>query len=118
MSALNTTPWLKPPFMAAMIIPTGVGASIGGFGGDAMVYLNLLASVTDVLITHPNVANAAMFQKLPDNALYVEGYGLDRFMQGAWGLRPARRNRVGVVFDASMQDDMRTLHINTVNAVR
>ncbi len=66
----------QPPFVAAMVIPTGVGASIGGFAGDATPHLNLLASVTDVLITHPNVANAAVFQKLPDNALYVEGYGL------------------------------------------
>jgi hypothetical protein len=109
---------LLPPFIAAMVIPTGVGASIGGFAGDATPYLNLLASVTDVLITHPNVANAAVFQKLPDNALYVEGYGLDQFMQGHWALQPVRQNRIGVVFDAGISPDMLTLHINTINAVR
>lgn len=108
----------QPPFVAAMVIPTGVGASIGGFAGDATPYLNLLASVTDVLITHPNVANAAVFQKLPDNALYVEGYGLDQFMQGHWALQPVRKNRIGVVFDAGISPDMLTLHINTINAVR
>ena len=109
---------LQPPFVAAMIIPTGVGASIGGFAGDATPYLNLLASVTDVLITHPNVANAAVFQKLPENTLYVEGYGLDQFMQGHWALRPIRQNRVGVVLDAGIPEDMRILHINTINAVK
>jgi hypothetical protein len=109
---------LQPPFITAMIIPTGVGASIGGFAGDATPYLNLLASVSDVLITHPNVANAAIFQKLPDNALYVEGYGLDQFMQGHWSLQPVRQNRIGVVFDAGIGPDMLTLHINTLNAVR
>lgn len=109
---------LTPPFVAAMIIPTGVGASIGGFAGDATPYLNLLASVTDVLITHPNVANAAVFQKLPENALYVEGYGLDQFMQGQWALCPVRHNRVGVVLDAGIPEDMRVLHINTINAVK
>ncbi len=107
-----------PPFISAMIIPTGVGASIGGFAGDATPYLNLLASVSDILITHPNVANAAVFQKLPDNALYVEGYGLDQFMQGHWGLAPVRHNKIGVVFDAGIKADMLTLHINTLNAVR
>lgn len=106
------------PFVAAMVIPTGVGASIGGFAGDATPYLNLLASVTDVLITHPNVANAAVFQKLPKNALYVEGYGLDQFMQGCWALEPVRKNRIGVVFDAGIPEDMLTLHINTINAVK
>jgi len=101
-----------------MLIPTGVGASIGGFAGDATPYLNLLASVTDVLITHPNVANAAVFQKLPENALYVEGYGLDQFMQGLWSLRPVRGNKVGVVLDAGMPPEMRILHVNTINAVK
>ncbi len=111
-------PAFQSPFVAAMMIPTGVGASIGGFAGDATPYLNLIASVTDVLITHPNVANAAVFQKLPENTLYVEGYGLDRFVQGQWALRPVRRNRVGVVLDAGIPEDMQILHINTMNAVK
>ncbi len=109
---------LSGPFVAAMIIPTGVGASIGGFAGDATPAMNLLASVSDVLITHPNVANAAVFQKLPDNALYVEGYALDQFMRGDIRLKPVRNNRVGVVFDAGIDADMLTLHRNTLNAVQ
>jgi hypothetical protein len=111
-------PLYQPPFVAAMLVPTGIGAAIGGFAGDATPYLNLLASVTDVLITHPNVANAAVFQRLPENALYVEGYGLDRFMQGLWALRPVIQNKVGVVLDAGMPPEMRILHINTINAVK
>lgn len=108
----------QPPFVTAMLVPTGVGAAVGGFAGDATPYLNLLASVSDVLITHPNVANAAVFQKLPQNALYVEGYGLDHFMQGLWALRPVRNNKVGVVLDAGIPPEMRVLHINTINAVK
>lgn len=91
---------------------------MGGFAGDATPYLNLLASVTDVLITHPNVANAAVFQKLPANALYVEGYGLDQFVRGQWALSPGHHQRIGVVLDAGMPEDMRILHINTINAVK
>ena len=111
-------PHPQPPFVVGMLVPTGVGAAIGGFAGDATPYLNLLASVSDVLITHPNVANAAVFQHLPENALYVEGYGLDRFMQGLWALRPVIQNKVGVVLDAGMSPEMRILHINTINAVK
>lgn len=108
----------QKPFVAAMVIPTGVGASIGGFGGDATPEMNLLAAACDVLITHPNVANAACFQKLPDNALYVEGYGLDQFLRGHWLLSPVRHNKIGVVFDSGIEPDMKTLHLNAVNAVR
>lgn len=111
-------PTLSKPFVAGMIIPTGIGASQGGFAGDATPYLNLLASVCDVLITHPNVANAAVFQKLPANALYVEGYGLDQFLRGQWALRAGQGQRIGVVLDAGMPEDMRILHINTINAVK
>lgn len=105
-------------FTAGLLIPTGIGASVGGYGGDAMPVLNLLASVCDVLITHPNVANAAMFQRLPDNALYVEGYALDQFFRGRWALQPVRKNRVGVIFDAGIEPEMLTLHLNTVNSVQ
>ncbi len=106
------------PFTAAMIVPTGIGASVGGFGGDATQAMNLLASVSDVLITHPNVANAAAFQQLPENALYVEGYGLDQFFKQHWALCPSRKNRIAVVFDQAIDPRMLTLHLNTVNAVK
>jgi hypothetical protein len=117
LSGLHLHPVLNKPFVTAMVIPTGVGASVGGFAGDATPYLNLLASVSDVLITHPNVANAAIFQKLPENALYVEGYGLDQFFRGLWGLTPVRTNRIGVLLDSGIPPDMLTLHLNTMNAV-
>lgn len=106
-----------------MIIPTGVGATVGGFAGDATPQMNLLASLSDVLITHPNVANAAGLQNLPANALYVEGYALDQFFKGEWVFRPIqqhrpRHHRIGVILDKGMQASMRTLHQNTVNAVK
>lgn len=104
-------------FNAAVIIPTGIGASIGGFGGDAMTLLPLLASVCDTVITHPNVANAACFQQLPSNTLYVEGYALDRFFKGDWSLVPSRQNRIGILWDSGIPHDMEVLHRNTIAAV-
>ena len=108
----------KAPFVVAMIIPTGVGASIGGFGGDATVYMNLLAACCDWLITHPNVANAASFQKLPSNAWYVEGYWLDAWFKQQVGLTSSKRaHQLGVVLDAGMEAGMKIIQRNTINAV-
>lgn len=108
----------QPEFNVALIIPTGIGASIGGFGGDAMTLLPLLGAVCDTVITHPNVANAACFQALPKNALYVEGYALDQFFLGNLGLQPTRQNRVGIIWDSGISEEMRVLHQNTIAAVQ
>lgn len=43
------------PYTALMIVPTGTGASIGGFAGDALPVARAMASVADCVITHPNV---------------------------------------------------------------
>jgi len=109
---------MQAPFHVALVIPTGVGASIGGFGGDAMTLLPLFASVCDAVWTHPNVANAACFQTLPHNVFYVEGYGLDQVFRGRWDLKPVRQNRVGVIWDRGISDEMTQLHHNVIAAVK
>jgi hypothetical protein len=38
-----------------MIVPTGIGAAIGGFAGDSLPVARALSSLVDCLITHPNV---------------------------------------------------------------
>jgi hypothetical protein len=106
------------PFNACMVVPTGLGASIGGFGGDASLAMNLLATACDQLITHPNVANAAVLQHLPANVLYTEGYALDHLFKGEWGLQPVTNQRIGVVLDAGLPDDVRTLTQNTIAAMQ
>lgn len=109
---------MQKPFVTALIIPTGVGASIGGYAGDASSLLPLFASISDTLITHPNVANAACFQNLPSNALYVEGYALDQFFKHQILLSPVHQNKIGVILDAGIEGGMKILHRNTVNAVK
>jgi Protein of unknown function (DUF3326) len=37
------------------------------------LHFRLLASVVDVLVTHPNVLNGAMLSRPMENVLYVEG---------------------------------------------
>ncbi|KAJ1494664.1 hypothetical protein T484DRAFT_1765081 [Baffinella frigidus] len=55
-----------------LIVPTGVGASIGGFAGDALPVARVLSTVSDTLITHPNVVNGAMLYWPMPNMLYTE----------------------------------------------
>ncbi|MBY0450776.1 MAG: DUF3326 domain-containing protein [Cyanobacteria bacterium] len=106
------------PLVTAVVIPTGIGASIGGYAGDAGPALKAIASVSDYCITHPNVSNAAIFQTLPENGLYVEGYALDRFFMGEWALHlhPSADNRLGVVFDAGIEPAMRQFQDNVLAA--
>ena len=58
-------------YTSVMIVPTGIGASIGGFAGDALPSARLLSSCVDTLITHPNVLNGAMMYWPLENTLYV-----------------------------------------------
>ena len=52
-------------FNAVMIVPTGIGAELGGHAGDATPTARLLAGVCDKLITHPNVVNASDINEMP-----------------------------------------------------
>jgi hypothetical protein len=99
------------PYTALLVIPTGIGARIGGYAGDAIPIARTLAAAVDRLITHPNVLNgASLFWPLA-NTFYVEGYGLDQFCRGVWGLRPVRQNRVGVLLDAALDADLKLQHL-------
>lgn len=46
----------QKPYTAVMIVPTGTGATIGGFAGDSLPVARAMSSVVDCLITHPNVS--------------------------------------------------------------
>ena len=64
---------MKRPFTVALIVPTGIGATIGGYAGDALPIARAIAQISDCLITHPNVLNGAQLYWQLHNALYVEG---------------------------------------------
>jgi Protein of unknown function (DUF3326) len=109
---------LGRPYTLVMIVPTGIGAAQGGYAGDALPIARALAASCDRLITHPNVMNGAqMYWPLP-NALYVEGYGLDRFAAGEWHLKPVHRNRISLVFDRAIEPDLLHRHLQAADAAR
>ena len=101
-----------------LIIPTGIGAAMGGYAGDALPVARMLAQVTDTLVTHPNVLNGAQLYWPMPNALYVEGYGLDQFAAGEWGLQPVHQNPIGLVMDCAVEEDLRVRHLQAADAVR
>ncbi|MDD3436060.1 MAG: DUF3326 domain-containing protein [Candidatus Gastranaerophilales bacterium] len=103
--------------LGAFIVPTGVGASIGGYAGDASTWARRFAEVS-TLIVNPNVVNAGGFSGITENMLYVEGYSLDEFFKGNIGLVPSAKNKVGVVFDKGISEAVLNIHINTINAVK
>jgi len=108
----------KRPYTVILIVPTGIGAAIGGYAGDALPVARAIASVADRLITHPNVLNGAqLYWSLP-NTFYVEGYGLDKFATGCWGLRPVHQNRVGLILDRSIAPDLRVRQLQAADAAR
>ncbi len=105
-------------FNAVLLVPTGIGAEIGGHAGDASPVATLLASVCDTLITHPNVVNASDLINLPANAQYVEGSVITRLLMGSVGLQRSRNNRLLVVIGPHEDELFTHAAINSVNAAR
>lgn len=101
----------------AFIVPTGIGASIGGYAGDAGAYARKFAKYTN-LIVNPNVVNAGGFSAITDTMLYTEGYTLDLFMKGQISLVPSKNNKIGIIYDKAIPQDVLNIHLNTQNAVR
>ena len=105
-------------FNVVLLVPTGIGARVGGHAGDATPAAALLSSVCDTLITHPNVLNASDVIQVPPNALYVEGSLITQLMMGAIGFRRIRNNRLLVLVQAHEDELFTNAAINSVNAAR
>ena len=105
-------------FNAVLIIPTGIGAEIGGHAGDAGPVARLMAVGCDTLITHPNVVNASDVNELPENGLYVEGSVISNLLMGTVGLQPVRANRVLLVLDKHKDKGIADATINAASAAR
>lgn len=105
-------------FDAVLLVPTGIGAEIGGHSGDACPVARLLASACDTLITHPNVVNASDINELPENGLYVEGSVISRLLMGTIGLQKVRANRVLLLIDEHNDSQISAFAVNAASAAR
>ena len=104
-------------FIAAFIVPTGIGASIGGYAGDASPAVNLISKICPV-ITNPNTVNAAVFSGINKNILYTEGFAINSFFKGEIALRPTNHNKIGIILDKAIPKPVLNVHLNTINAVK
>ena len=105
-------------FNTVLLIPTGVGAEIGGHAGDAGRSHACSPEVCDTVVLHPNVVNASDLNEMPSNALYVEGSVITRLLMGTVGLSPVRSNRVLVVIDSHREELFVNATVNTVSGAR
>src|SRR4030042_5948438 len=92
------------------IVPTGIGAEIGGHAGDANPAAKLIAGACENFITHPKVVKASDINEMPHNTLYVEGSMLHRFLENKIGLQKVCGNKILVVVNAP-------IHNETINAI-
>ena len=95
------------------IVPTGIGAEIGGHSGDATPAAKMIASLCDKLIVHPNVVNASDINEMTENMLYVEGSILDGFLSRQYGLIEVKRNKILLAVNEVLPEI-----INAVSAAR
>lgn len=102
--------------LGLMLIPTGLGCSIGGFGGDANLCANLIADEFDYLIINPNVSNGGAWQNLQNNMLYVEGAAIDLFTQNLLALRPVNKNKIGLLIDKGVSEKLIARELEVVKA--
>lgn len=102
---------------ALMIVPTGIGASIGGYAGDASSSAQKIAKNIP-LIVNPNIVNAAVFSGITDNMYYLEGWCIEQLVKGNIALFPSRNNKIGVIFDKAIPKNVLNIHINTLNAIK
>lgn len=88
------------------IVPTGIGAEIGGYGGDALPYAKKLSRYCEYLIVNPNVANAGAYYGMSDAMIYAEGLTIDRFMEGKISFNFSQKTlddiKIGVIFDKAV----------------
>lgn len=103
--------------LGAFIVPTGIGASIGGYAGDASIYARKFSQISDIIV-NPNVVNAGCFSGITPTMYYTEGYILNSFFKDEINLVPSYDNKIGIIYDKAIPKDVLNIHINTQNAVK
>ena len=104
----------------ALSVPTGIGADIGGYAGD-FGYIAREYSKYFHLIINPNAVNGGILSAVNYDMSYLEGYLFDEFLKGNIGIIPKKQyetNKIGVILDCAIPENIINVHINTINALK
>lgn len=103
----------------ALSIPTGIGASYGGYAGD-FGYIARKFSEHFHCIVNPNAVNGGILSAINNDMSYLEGYLFDEFFRGNISItpkKPYQTNKIGVIFDCEIPKNILNVHINTLSAL-
>lgn len=106
--------------IVAISIPTGIGATIGGYAGD-FGYIAREFSKHFHVIINPNAVNGGILSAINYDMSYLEGYLFDEFFKGKISITPKKpyeTNKIGVIFDSAIPKDILNVHLNTINALK
>lgn len=109
---------MKP--VIAVSIPTGIGATIGGYAGDFGYIARELSKYFHVVV-NPNAVNGGILSAINYDMSYLEGYLFDEFLKGKISITPKKpyeTNKIGVIFDCAIPNDIINVHLNTINALK
>lgn len=109
---------MKP--VVALSIPTGVGTDIGGYAGDFGYIARKFSSYFHTIV-NPNAVNGGILSAINYDMSYLEGYLFDEFFSGSIGITPKKpyeTNKIGVIFDSAIKEDILNIHLNTLNALK
>ncbi len=109
---------MKP--VIALSIPTGIGADIGGYAGD-FGYIAREFSKYFYCIVNPNAVNGGILSAMNYDMGYLEGYLFDELLKGEISITPKKpyeTNKIGVIFDCAIKEDILNVHINTLSALK
>ncbi len=102
----------------AFSLPTGIGANIGGFAGDIGHIVRKFSKHFKVIV-NPNAVNGGTLSAINSNMIYLEGYAFDKLLCGEIELIESKgNNKIGVIIDCAVPEDILNVHINTINAHR
>ena len=83
----------------AISIPTGIGATIGGYAGDFGHIAREFSKYFHVII-NPNAVNGGILSAINYDMSYLEGYLFDEFLKGEIEITPKNpyeTNKIGVM---------------------
>ena len=103
----------------ALQLPTGIGADIGGYAGDFGHIAREFSKYFHVII-NPNAVNGGILSAINYDMSYLEGDLFDEFFKGEISITPKKpyeQNKIGVIFDCDIKQDILNVHLNTLSAL-